>query len=249
MDAVSGVSGPSVRRMLAMLLVIGLAVTAYGAARFQRDLVDFEVMQQAGVRALAAEPLYRDDDGHFQYKYLPAYAFAMTPFAGIDLEISKALWYALSVGLLIAFVQQSVEALPGRRRSTRFLYWMTALVLAKFVVTELYNGQCNILLGVLAMAGFNAARRGHAREAGALVGVAVFVKVYALVLVPWLALAVGMTSVLAFGAVVMACTPIGRIRTRVLKRRCRSCSRCVRCAQPIRSRRSKRNRHRRPCCR
>ena len=130
-------------------------------ARRQRDLVDFEVMQQAGVRALAAQPLYRDDDGHFQYKYLPAYAFAMVPFGGIDLEISKALWFALSVGLLIVFVQQSVEALPGRRRSRRLLYWMTALVLTKFVVTELVNGQCNILLGVLAMAGFNAAQRGR----------------------------------------------------------------------------------------
>jgi len=190
--------------MLVMLLVIGLGVTAYGVTRFKRDFVDFEVMQQAGVRALAAEPLYRDADGHFQYKYLPAYAFAMTPFANIDIEISKALWFALSVGLLIVFVQQSVESLPGRRRSRVFLYWMTALVLTKFVVTELVNGQCNILLGVLAMAGFNASRRGHAREAGALVGVAVFVKVYALVLLPWLVLAVGMTSVLAFVGVVAA---------------------------------------------
>jgi hypothetical protein len=190
--------------MLVMLLVIGLGVTAYGVTRFKRDFVDFEVMQQAGVRALAAEPLYRDEDGHFQYKYLPAYAFAMTPFADIDIEVSKALWFAISVGLLIVFVQQSVDALPARRRSIAFLYWMTALVLTKFVVTELVNGQCNILLGVLAMAGFNAARRGRPREAGALIGVAVFVKVYALVLLPWLAVAVGLTSVLAFAAVVVA---------------------------------------------
>lgn len=187
-----------------MLLVICLAVTAYGVRRLKRDWVDFEVMQRAGVRALAAEPLYRDEDGHFQYKYLPAYAFAMTPFADIDLEISKALWFALSVGLLIVFVQQSVEALPGRLRSTRWLYWMTGLVLTKFVITELENGQCNILLGVLAMAGLNAARQGRRRAAGALIAVAVFVKVYALVLLPWLALAFGMTPLLAFMAVLAA---------------------------------------------
>jgi hypothetical protein len=128
----------------------------------------------------------------------------MAPFADIDIEISKALWFALSVGLLILFVQQSVEALPGRRRSTRWLYWMTALVLTKFVVTELVNGQCNILLGVLAMAGFNAAQRGRRLEAGALIGVAVFVKVYALVLLPWLALALGLPAVVGFMAVLAA---------------------------------------------
>ena len=161
-------------------------------------------MQKAGVRVMTAEPLYRDDDGHFQYKYLPAYAFFMTPFSRVDIEISKPIWFALSVGLLIVFVQQSVEALPGRRRSTRFLYWAIALALTKFVVTELVNGQCNILLGVLAMAGFNAARRGRAAAAGAIVGAAIFVKPYALVLLPWLALSLGLTPVLTFMAVAAA---------------------------------------------
>jgi Glycosyltransferase family 87 len=203
-SSVDGRGWASARRMAGMLLVVGLALTAYGAARRQRNPVDFEVMQRAGVRALAAQPLYRDEDGHFQYKYLPAYAFAMIPFSRIDLEISKALWFALSVGLLIVFVQQSVEELPGRRVSKRFLYWVTPLLIVKFVVTELTNGQCNILLGVLALAGFSAAQRGRARTAGALIGLAVFVKPYALVLLPWLALTMGMTSVAAFVVVVAA---------------------------------------------
>jgi len=49
--------------MLGMLLVICLAVTAYGVTRLKRDFVDFEVMQQAGVRVLTAAPLYREEDG------------------------------------------------------------------------------------------------------------------------------------------------------------------------------------------
>ena len=181
-----------------MLLVISLAVTAYGVTRLKRDFVDFEVMQQAGVRVLTAEPLYRDDDGHFQYKYLPAYAFAMTPFARIDIEISKAIWFAISVGLLIYFVQQSVNLLPDRRRSSRVLYWLIGVLIAKFVVTELVNGQCNILLGVLALAGCDAARRGRHVHAGVFVALAVFVKPYALVLVPWLAFSYGAAPVLSF---------------------------------------------------
>jgi len=155
-----------------MLLVIGLAVTAYGVTRLKRDFVDFEVMQQAGVRVLTAEPLYRDDDGHFQYKYLPAYAFAMTPFARIDIEISKAIWFAISVGLLIYFVQQSIDLLPDRRRSARALYWLIGVLITKFVVTELVNGQCNILRGVLALTGCDAARRGRHVQAGVFVALA-----------------------------------------------------------------------------
>ena len=195
---------PSARRVLVMLLVIGLGVAGYGVTRFKRDFVDFEVFQQAGVRALAAEPLYRDSDGFFQYKYLPTFAFAMAPFSNIDIEVSKAIWFALSVGLLIFFVQQSVEALPGRRQSRRLLYWTIGFLLTKFVIPELQNGQCNVLMGVLAMGGFNAARHGRNRAAGALIGSAVFVKVYALILLPWLALAVGMTAVLGFMAVLAA---------------------------------------------
>ena len=187
-----------------MLLVVSLAVTAYGVTRLRRDFVDFEVMQKAGVRVMTAEPLYRAEDGDFQYEYLPAFALVMTVFSGVDIEISKAVWFALSVGLLIFFVQQSVTGLPGRHRAQTTLYWMVALLIAKFVVTELVNGQCNILLGVLAMAGFDAARRGRPVLAGSLVAVAMFVKPYALVLLPWLALVLGVPAVLAFMGVFAA---------------------------------------------
>ena len=46
-------------------------------------MVDFEVYRTAAARALDAEPLYRADDGHYQFKYLPAFALAMAPFAWI----------------------------------------------------------------------------------------------------------------------------------------------------------------------
>jgi hypothetical protein len=187
-----------------MLLVVILAVTAYGATRLKRDFVDFEVMRKAGARVLVAEPLYRSEDGHFQYKYLPAFAFFMIPFSLSPGEIAKPIWFAISVGLLIFFFQQSVAGLPGRQRAPATLYWLIAILMAKFVVTELVNGQCNILLGVLAMAGLDAARRGRPGLAGGIIAAAVFVKPYALVLLPWLALAVGAPAVLAFLAVCAA---------------------------------------------
>ena len=70
--------------MAVVLVVAG----AYGLVRFKRaELVDFAVPRRAAVRFLAQEPLYRPDDGHFQYKYLPAFAQLMVPFTWVSKEV------------------------------------------------------------------------------------------------------------------------------------------------------------------
>jgi hypothetical protein len=194
----------SFRRWLGMLLIAALATTGYGMARLRRDFVDFEVDQLAATRVLKAEPLYRDSDGHFQYKYLPAFAIAMIPLAVIDIEAAKAIWYAISVGLLILFVQQSVDGLPARRRRRKTLYWLVGLCIVKFVIYELINGQFNLPLAVLAMAGLEAARRRRPALSGALIAAAVFVKPYALIFVPWLALTLGAPALVSFTALMLA---------------------------------------------
>ena len=51
---------------------------------------DFEVYWRAGVRALAAEPLYREEDAHFRLKYLPAFAVLCIPAGLLPLTASKA---------------------------------------------------------------------------------------------------------------------------------------------------------------
>ncbi len=61
-------------------------------------MVDFGVYRTAAVRALSGEPLYQAGDGHYQFKYLPAFALAMAPFALVDPEAAKAIWFALSAG-------------------------------------------------------------------------------------------------------------------------------------------------------
>src|SRR3954468_20395760 len=100
MNPARGVSLPSTRRMLVMLLVRALGVTAYGVTRFKRDFVDFEVMQQAGGRPPPAAPLLRAGDCHLQYKSPPASARAITRSPPADTEVAKPIWFALSVGLL-----------------------------------------------------------------------------------------------------------------------------------------------------
>src|SRR5262249_32674998 len=101
------------RAVLWTVALFLLAVTIFGIARYlrPRDFYDFVVYRIAGERALAATPLYRPHDGHYQFKYFPAFAVAAIPLAKIDLNTAIAGWFFLSFGLLVAFVRRSVRAL------------------------------------------------------------------------------------------------------------------------------------------
>jgi hypothetical protein len=178
------------------LIFLGLAAIMY-RARIQREMVDFDVYRTAAHRALAGEPLYRASDGHYQFKYLPAFALAMAPFALVDLEAAKVIWFGLSAGLLTAFVRWSVRGLPERRRPERILLWLTVLFMAKFYAHELTLGQTNILLGALLVGALLAVQVDLPNLAGVLIGAAAFVKPYALLLMPWLAFTYGFTAVLS----------------------------------------------------
>lgn len=184
-------------RLRSGLIVIAVAVVAMFAYRFriQRDLVDFDVYRTAAARAMHAEPLYRPEDGHFQFKYLPAFAVAMAPFAASGRETARASWYAMSVALLVLFVRHSVLALPDRRRPVQMLLWSTVLVTAKFWIKEVALGQTNLLLATLLMATFFAMQGRRPRLAGVLVALAVVVKPYAILFVPWVAWSAGLAAV------------------------------------------------------
>jgi hypothetical protein len=192
----------SARRFVWPLVVVALACSIY-LARIHVEMVDFEVYRTAATRALAAEPLYRTEDGHYQFKYLPAYAFAMFPFAFGEDRYARLVWYALSIGLLCAFVRWSVHGVPERRLSTTALTWCAVLLVGKYYARELNLGQSNLLLGACLISALLAVQSGSMRRAGAWVAVGVFVKPYAVILLPWLWLTAGVAGV-SSGAVVIA---------------------------------------------
>ena len=192
-----------VRALLWPLALAVVAVLIFDL-RIGRGMVDFGVYRVAAGRALASEPLYREEDGHYKFKYLPAFAIAMSPFAGFEPQTGKALWFAMSVGLLAAFVRWSVFALPGRRRSERALMVLAVVLMAKFYGHELTLGQSNILLGTVLVAALLAVEAGQSLVAGALFGLAVFVKPYAIILLPWVAFSCSLGAALVSGGVVLA---------------------------------------------
>jgi hypothetical protein len=182
------------RSVVALLAVVLAAAIIYGVARSRRDFVDFEVFRTAGVRALAGEPLYRAEDAHYQFKYWPAFALAAIPFGFIDPEAGEVIWYALSVAFIAVLVRQSIRALPDRRATVRALTWWTLLLTGKFIVIELVNGQTNAMLGALVVLAVVAIQAGRPVSAGLLAAAAVFIKPYALLLLPWLVVTQGVRA-------------------------------------------------------
>jgi hypothetical protein len=187
-----------IRAALLAVIIAGL----FGLVRLKRhDLVDFAVPYTAAVRFLAHEPLYRPTDGHYQYKYLPTFAAIMVPFTWVPKRSAEVVWFALTGIMAWGFVRLSIAALPERRLSVRLLYWLMLLLNGKFLVKELALGQFNLPVALLLMGAVIAARQDRGLVAGAAIAAAVFVKPYALILLPWLAWTVGWRSLIVFGLV------------------------------------------------
>lgn len=191
---------PRLRR-LAWPLAIAVLATVMFVVRVRTEMADFEVYRTAAARAVGGEELYRASDGHYQFKYLPAFALAMAPFAQLSPPAAEVLWYALSVALLCVFIVWSARGMPDPRLSQRTLVWCAVLFMGKFYAHELNLGQSNLLLGVILVAALLAVQQDRRLLAGALAGLGVFVKPYAVILLPWLAVSGGVAAVGAAAAV------------------------------------------------
>ena len=182
------------------------------ATRISQKMPDLEVYWTAAGRARHAEPLYRASDGHYQFKYLPAFAVLTVPAAGLSLTAAKAGWFVVSVALLVALVASSLAALPERRKPAWLLATFTSVVMLKFYGHELVLGQMNVLFAVLVVAAVLAIKDGREAQAGVLIALAVVVKPYAVIFLPWLvarrrvaaigAAATGVVALLALPALV-----------------------------------------------
>jgi arabinofuranan 3-O-arabinosyltransferase len=164
-----------------------LAVAAmFAGPRLAHEMTDFGVYWTAALRAADAEPLYRVDDGHYQFKYLPAFAVLAAPLAAMPLATAKTAWFVFSAALLPVLVSVALALVPDRRKPAWFLVTFTAAVMAKFYGHELVLGQVNILFAVVVAAALLGLRGGREAVAGSLIVVAIVIKPYAVLFLPWL---------------------------------------------------------------
>ena len=163
------------------------ALVALFASKIAAKMPDFEVYWRAGTRAAAAEPLYREEDEHYQLKYLPAFAVMAVPAAMLPLPAAKAAWFGISVALIPVLLALSVSVLPLQRRPPWTMALITAVLMAKFYGHELVLGQVNLLFAVVVLAGAAMVANGGAAAGGLLFALAVIIKPYAVLFLPWLA--------------------------------------------------------------
>jgi len=175
-------------RVPAILCAIVLAGAVLYSFKISSKMADFDVFWRAGERAAAGEPLYRAEDGHYQFKYLPAFAMLVSPLTLLTPSHARAVWFTLSLSSLIALIAMSLRLWPERRRVAWLLVAVTIVVLGKFYAHELLLGQANAMFGAIIVAALLAIARGREGLAGALVALGVVLKPYALLLIPWLVL-------------------------------------------------------------
>src|SRR5512135_559264 len=190
------------RFWLAVLLIV-TAVVSF-RVKVGRRMPDFDVYRTAGTRALAAEPLYQEGDGHWQFKYLPAFAFVIAPVSLIPTPAARVIWFAFSIGLLIALLRLSLRLLPTRRARAGAIVGVTILALGKFYAHELELGQTNIMLAVVVLLALSAWRAGREATAGALLAGATIVKPYAILFLPYLVARRRGRAVAGFAVVLLA---------------------------------------------
>ena len=174
------------RRLFAASLLLAAALAAY-PLRVSQNMRDFEVWWTAAVRASAAQPLFRADDGHYQFKYLPAFAVLAMPLSVLPLPVAKPAWFFISVALIVALIAFSIRLLPEQRRPTWVLAVMVVLVMGKFYARELDLGQVNLVFAVAATAAFVAMKVRREMLAAALLVLTVAIKPYGVLLLPGLA--------------------------------------------------------------
>ena len=166
--------------------IIIVGIVAIYVQKVANRMPDYEVYRRAAERALVAAPLYRPDDGHWQFKYLPAFAVVMLPLGLAPDRVVRACWFAGSILILVLVLRKSVRVLPERLHSRAYLIGITVLALGKFYAHELELGQVNIHMLALVVLALAEMQAGREVAAGLLVAAAIVLKPYAVLLLPWL---------------------------------------------------------------
>jgi alpha-1,2-mannosyltransferase len=174
-------------RLVLLAIAAVLILSALFTYKVSSKMPDMEVYWKAAVRARAAEPLYRAEDEHFQFKYLPAFAVLAIPAGFLPLPAAKAVWFAISAALIVLVIALGIRMLPAVRQPSWVLAAAAIVAMGKFYGHEVVLGQVNLLFAAIVAAAIVLLRGGHEAAAGALIAAAVIVKPYAVIFLPWLA--------------------------------------------------------------
>ncbi|MFC2166242.1 glycosyltransferase family 87 protein [Acidobacteriota bacterium] len=174
-----------------LLLVFALSILIF-LFKIKDEMHDFDVNYIAGKRLRWAETLYRFDDGHYMFKYLPSSAFLYLPLSYLPLDVAKAIWYYFVLIAFALILYLSYRLLPKNEKSI-YLLILPPLILFRFFLRELALGQINALMTVVLLLMIwnllpNSNKDSSKREllAGFLWGLGIAMKPYAVIFLPYL---------------------------------------------------------------
>lgn len=199
---------------LVLLIVFVLFLLVF-LIRVKHDMKDFEVNYKAGKRLRLSETLYRFEDGHYMFKYLPVCAYLYVPLSYVPLDIAKGIWYFFIIFWSAALIWISFKLVSPSIEKSKLLMILSALILIKYFLRELDLGQINTLVTLVLLLMVSCLQKSEVESpqiktisAGLLWGLAVSLKPYALIFLPyfivknkWKALCSGM---LFLGAAILS---------------------------------------------
>ncbi|MGD9344634.1 MAG: glycosyltransferase family 87 protein [Candidatus Aminicenantes bacterium] len=176
---------------LSVILICVLFLSIF-LFKVKNDMIDFEVNYEAGKRLRLAETPYRFEDGHYMFKYLPSSAILYAPLSYLPLEAAKGVWYFFIIFCSLALIRLSFTLVPSTTEKSKWLMVITPLVLIKYFMREIDLGQINTLVTlILLIMIWHLDRYTKDKSqfeniyAGFLWGLAIALKPYALIFLPY----------------------------------------------------------------
>jgi hypothetical protein len=170
---------------IALVLAAVIVLAGAYAIHIRKDMTDFGVCYQGGQRIAQGETLYREADGHLQFKYSPAAALFFAPLALLPYGAAKAVWYMLELAFLFGIFLFSYRMLQTEATRATPLFIWTFLIELKYLARELELGQVNLFILFLLILMLHSLIKGKEDRAGLLWGGSLFFKPYALVFLPY----------------------------------------------------------------
>lgn len=176
---------------LRVILIISVFMLLF-LFRVKNDMIDFEVNYEAGKRLRLAETPYRFEDGHYMFKYLPSSAFLYLPLSYLPLDLAKGIWYFITILCSLSLIRLSFSLVPSTTEKSKWLMVLPPLVLIKYFLREIDLGQINtlvtlILLIMICYLDRQTKDKPRTQEiySGLLWGLAIALKPYALIFLPY----------------------------------------------------------------
>lgn len=178
------------RTIWAGVVIFGILTILYGLFiwKGKTALVDFRVFYTAGERFLAGEQLCQPSDGHYQFKYLPISALYFVPLSLLPLAGAKFLWLVVVTAAMIGIVYFSYRLLGSTEDKWPTLVLPTVFIMLKFYLREMELGQTNAVLTLILLGSLAALLAKKDLLSGLLMGLAISLKPYALIFLPYVAL-------------------------------------------------------------